>query len=181
MQIIETPIKGCYVLEPKVFKDKRGLFFESFRKNEFERITGERIDFVQSNQSTSKYGVLRGLHLQTGQYGQSKLVRVAQGEVLDVVVDCRKESKTFGESFKLRLSETNKKSIFIPKGMAHGFLTMSKEAVFIYHCDAYYHPASESGILYSDQTLNIDWEFPENLIILNEKDRNLPTLKELYP
>lgn len=116
---------------------------------------------MQYNQSISKRGVLRGLHLQAGEFAQSKLITVVKGEVLNVVVDLRKDSRTFGQHFKLKLSEENKKSIFIPKGMAHGFLTLSEEAVFSYKCDAYYHPASESGILYNDDTLNIDWEYPK--------------------
>lgn len=181
MQITETHLKGCYVLEPKIFEDERGIFFESYKKNEFEEITGQKIDFVQYNQSISKRGVLRGIHLQMGEHAQSKLITVVKGEVLDVVVDFREDSKTFGQHFKLRLSEDNKKSIFIPKGMAHGFLTLSEEAIFTYKCDAYYHPASESGILYSDGALNIDWEYPKAALILSEKDKKLPTLKELYP
>lgn len=181
MQITETQLKGCYVLEPKIFEDERGIFFESYKKNEFERATGQNIDFVQHNHSISKRGVLRGLHLQTGEYAQSKLITVVKGEVLDVVVDFREGSETFGQHFKLRLSEENKKSIFIPKGIAHGFLTLSEEAVFTYKCDAYYHTASESGILYSDDTLNIDWVYPKESLILSEKDRKLPTFKELYP
>ena len=181
MQITETHLKGCYILEPKIFEDERGIFFESFKKNEFEQVTGQSINFVQHNQSISKQGVLRGLHLQTGDYAQSKLITVVKGEVLDVVVDCRKDSETFGHHFKLKLSDRNKKSIFIPKGMAHGFLTLSEEAVFTYKCDDYYYPASESGILYSDSALDIDWEYPKDELILSKKDKNLPTLKELYP
>jgi len=181
VQITETHLKGCYVLEPNIFEDERGVFFESYKKNEFEQVTGQKIDFVQHNRSISKRGVLRGLHLQKGKFAQSKLITVVKGEVLDVVVDFRKDSETFGQHFKLKLSETNKKSIFIPKGMAHGFLTLSEEAVFAYKCDEYYHPASESGILYSDDALNIDWEYPQEALILSEKDKKLPTLKELYP
>lgn len=181
MQITETYLKGCYILEPKIFEDERGIFFESYRKDSFERITGQNIDFVQYNQSISKQSVLRGLHLQIGKYAQSKLITVIKGEVLDVIVDCKKDSKTFGQHFKIRLSGENKKSIFIPKGMAHGFLTLSEQALFTYKCDAYYHPASESGVLYSDKTLNIDWEYPKESLILSDKDRKLPTLKELYP
>ena len=180
MHITETQLKGCYLLEPKIFEDERGMFFESYKKNEFERVTGQDIDFVQHNHSVSKRGVLRGLHLQTGEHAQSKLITVVMGEVLDVVVDFREDSKTFGQHFTLRLSGSNKKSLFIPKGMAHGFLTLSEEAVFTYKCDAYYHPASESGILYSDESLNIDWEYPKEALILSEKDKKLPTLKELY-
>ncbi|HET8737404.1 MAG TPA: dTDP-4-dehydrorhamnose 3,5-epimerase [Pricia sp.] len=181
MKITETQFKDCYVLEPRIFEDERGLFFESFKKSEFERITGQHIDFVQHNMSISKRGVLRGLHFQTGEHAQSKLVNVVKGEVLDVVVDVRKESKTFGQHIKLKLSEKNKKLIFIPKGMAHGFLALSQEAVLTYQCDAYYHPLSECGILYSDETLNIDWGYPMESVILSEKDKKLATLKELYP
>ncbi len=180
MLITETRLKGCFIIEPKVFKDERGIFFESYRKNDFERATGQNIEFVQHNQSISKRGVLRGLHLQTGEFEQSKLITVVKGEVLDVVVDFRKDSETFGQHFKLKLSGNNRKSIFIPKGMAHGFLTLSQDAVFTYKCDDYYHPASESGILYSDDTLNIDWEYPEDALILSQKDKKLPTFKELY-
>ncbi len=181
MLITETHLKGCFIIEPKIFEDERGIFFESYKKNEFAQVTGQNIDFVQHNQSISKRGVLRGLHLQTGEHAQSKLITVVKGEVLDVVVDFRKDSETFGQHFKLKLTEANKRSVFIPKGMAHGFLTLSDEAVFIYKCDDYYHPASESGILYSDDALNIDWEYPKEALILSEKDKKLPTLKELYP
>lgn len=180
MLITETHLKGCYVLEPKFFEDERGIFFESYKKNDFEEVTGQSIDFVQYNQSISKLGVLRGLHLQTGKFAQSKLITVVKGEILDVVVDFRKDSKTFGQHFKFKLSDKNKTSVFIPKGMAHGFLTLSAEAVFIYKCDNYYNPASESGILYSDETLNIDWEYPKEALILSEKDKKLPRFKELY-
>ncbi|MGB7394059.1 MAG: dTDP-4-dehydrorhamnose 3,5-epimerase [Pricia sp.] len=181
MQITETPLKGCFVLEPRIFKDERGLFYETYQRERFREAIGKDIDFVQDNHSVSKMGVLRGLHLQTGEHAQSKLVRVAQGEVLDVIVDFRKDSPTFGEHYKTRLSDKNSKILFIPKGMAHGFLTLSEQAVFTYKCDAYYHPTSESGILYSDETLNIDWEYPRELLILSEKDKKLPALKELYP
>ncbi len=180
MHISETQLKGCYILEPEIFEDERGMFFESYKKNEFERVTGQNINFVQHNHSVSRRGVLRGLHLQTGEHAQSKLITVVKGEVLDVVVDFREDSKTFGQHFTLRLSGSNKKSIFIPKGMAHGFLTFSEEAIFTYQCDAYYHPASESGILYSDESLNIDWEYPKEALVLSEKDKKLPTVKELY-
>lgn len=179
--IAETLLKGCFILEPQIFEDERGLFFESFKKDEFERAIGEKVDFVQYNQSVSKRGVLRGLHLQTGKFEQSKLITVVKGEVLDVVVDVRKNSETFGRHIKLRLSESTKKSIFIPKGMAHGFLTLSREAIFSYQCDAYYQPSSESGILYSDEDLGIDWEYPLEALILSEKDKKLPKLKEQYP
>ena len=135
---------------------------------------------MQDNQSISKKGVLRGLHFQTGEFSQSKLVRVIHGEVLDVVVDLRENSETFGQHFKLNLSAENTKMIFIPKGMAHGFVTLSKEAIFAYKCDQYYHKASEKGIIYNDETLKIDWELAEMKPILSQKDKELPTFKELY-
>ena len=180
MHITETHLKGCYILEPEIFEDDRGVFFESYKKKDFEQATGKNIDFVQHNQSRSKEGVLRGLHFQTGKFAQSKLISVVKGEVLDVVVDLRIESKTFGQHLKLRLSEENKTSVFIPKGMAHGFLTLSEEAVFTYQCDTYYHQISEGGIIYSDESLDIDWELPEHTLILSEKDKRLPSLKELF-
>jgi dTDP-4-dehydrorhamnose 3,5-epimerase len=180
VKITETPLKGCFVLEPRIFEDERGLFYETYRKERFQKAIGRDIDFVQDNHSVSKRGVLRGLHLQTGEYAQSKLVRVVQGEVLDVIVDLRKDSPTFGKHYKTRLSGKNSKILFIPKGMAHGFLTLSERAVFIYKCDTYYNPSSESGILYLDETLDIDWEYPQELLVLSEKDKKLPTLKELY-
>ncbi|MFK7813232.1 MAG: dTDP-4-dehydrorhamnose 3,5-epimerase [Maribacter sp.] len=180
MNCTETNLKGCFVLEPQIFEDDRGLFFESYNQRKFEEIIGQRVDFVQDNQSVSKKGVLRGLHFQEGKYAQSKLVRVLMGEVFDVVVDLRENSETFGNHFKLKLSGENKKIIFIPKGMAHGFVTLSKEAVFAYKCDDYYHQASENGIIYNDRTLQIDWELPSDELILSQKDKDLPTFKELF-
>lgn len=180
MKVTETHLKGCFIFEPQIFEDERGIFFECFKKNEFEQATGQKMEFVQHNFSVSKRGVLRGLHFQTGSHAQSKLITVVKGEVLDVLVDLRKNSVTFGQHFKLKLSDKNRKSIFLPKGMAHGFLTLSEEAAFTYTCDSYYHPAAESGVLYSDKTLNIDWEYPNKSLILSEKDRKLPTVKDLY-
>ena len=180
MIITETKLKGCFVIEPKVFFDERGLFFESFQKEKLEEALGFALNFVQDNQSISKQGVLRGLHFQDGEYAQAKLVQVIKGEVLDVIVDLRKESSTFGEHMTIELSDANKKLIFIPKGMAHGFVVRSTEAIFAYKCDSYYHQRSESGLIYNDQTLNIDWEYPTESIILSEKDAELPTFKELY-
>ncbi|MFS4492755.1 dTDP-4-dehydrorhamnose 3,5-epimerase [Maribacter sp. 2308TA10-17] len=181
MKVIETKLKGCFVIEPKVFKDNRGSFFESYNKQKFENAIDREIDFVQDNQSISKKGTLRGLHFQMGEYAQSKLVRVLSGEVLDVVVDLRAKSETFGQHFKLKLSTENKKMLFIPKGMAHGFLTLSEEAIFAYKCDEYYHQASENGILYNDESLQIDWEYPMESVILSQKDRELSKFKELFP
>ena len=181
MKVTETSIKGCFIIEPQVFGDDRGVFFEAFHKEKFQIAIGQEIDFVQDNQSVSKQGVLRGLHFQTGAHAQAKLVQVVKGEVLDVVVDLRMKSSTFGQHFKINLSEDNKKILFIPKGMAHGFLTLSEEVVFTYKCDNYYHKASEGGIIYNDDILKIDWEYPQEKIVLSEKDRKLPTFKENYP
>ena len=180
MNVIKTPLKDCLVFEPKIFSDNRGVFFESYQKRTLDKALGYEVNFVQNNQSISKQGVLRGLHFQVGDYAQSKLVRVIKGEVLDVVVDVRKTSKTFGQHFKIKLSESNLKSLFIPKGMAHGFITLSKEAIFTYQCDNYYHKEAESGIVYNDVDLNIDWEYPKEELTLSPKDSILPTLKEVF-
>ena len=180
MKVTETHLKGCFVIEPKVFHDERGLFFESFQKDKLEKELGLTLNFVQDNQSISKQGVLRGLHFQEGDHAQAKLVQVVKGEVLDVIVDLRKNSATFGEHITIELSDTNKKSIYIPKDMAHGFVVRSIEAIFAYKCDAYYHQASERGLIYNDSTLGIDWEYPLEKMILSEKDAALPTLKEVY-
>jgi dTDP-4-dehydrorhamnose 3,5-epimerase len=177
---IDTNLEGCFSIEPRVFEDERGCFFESYNKNRFEELLGKKMDFVQDNQSISKKGVLRGLHFQEGKFAQSKLVRVIKGEVLDVVVDIRENSQTFGQHFKLELSEFNHKMLFIPKGMAHGFLTLSNEAIFAYKCDEYYHQASENGIIYNDTSLQIDWSLPESEMLLAKKDKELPTFKALF-
>ena len=180
MIIKETNLKGCFILEPTIFEDKRGIFFESFNKKNFEQYIGKSIDFIQDNHSTSRKGVLRGLHYQKGGDAQAKLVRVVKGEVLDVVVDLRKESDTFGEHFKTKLTEHNYRSLFIPKGMAHGFLALKNKTIFVYKCDNYYERVSESGIIYNDVDLGVDWEYPLEKIILSEKDKRLPTFKDLY-
>ncbi len=180
MKITETNLEGCFIVEFQIFDDERGLFFESYHKKKFEQAIGQDIDFVQDNQSISKKGVLRGLHFQEGDFAQSKWVRVVKGEVLDVAVDLRPESNTFGQYFKIHLSEENNRSLFIPKGMAHGFLTLSEQATFVYKCDAYYHKPAENGILWNDETLQIDWQLPASDILLSEKDAVLPTFKELF-
>ncbi len=181
MMIIEnTPVAGCFVISPKVFKDQRGCFFESFNKSSFEKETGLSIDFKQDNVSKSSKGVLRGLHFQTGNYAQAKLVGVIKGSVLDVCVDLRKESKSFGQYFSIVLDDKAYKQLFIPRGFAHGFLALENETVFAYKCDNYYHKPSETGILYNDKTLNIDWIFPESQIILSDKDKQLPTFENLF-
>jgi dTDP-4-dehydrorhamnose 3,5-epimerase len=179
LKITETQLKGCFILKPKVHEDERGIFFESYHKAHLEEFIGEPINFVQDNISVSKKGVLRGLHYQTGVHSQAKLVQVLKGEVLDVVVDLRKESTTFGQHFKLILSFENKKSIFIPKGMAHGFLALTQEVIFAYKCDSHYHKESERGMKYNDPDLNIDWETQEMDLILSPKDLELPLWKNL--
>ena len=177
MNFIETNLKGCFIIEPKVFHDARGYFMESFNQNIFNKGIGQEVTFVQDNQSYSTKGVLRGLHYQTGAYAQAKLVRVLQGEVLDVVVDMRPESETYGQSYSVLLSEENKKQVFIPRGFAHGFLVVSETATFFYKCDNFYNAASDGGFIYNDPTMNIDWGFAEENLIIAEKDKVLPTFK----
>lgn len=177
MKATETLLKGCYILEPTVFKDDRGYFFESYNQTAFEQAIGEKVDFVQDNQSYSQKGVTRALHYQVGEHAQAKLVRVLQGKVLDVAVDLRKGSSTFGKHVAVELSAENKKQLFIPRGFAHGFIVLSETAEFFYKCDNYYHKASEGGIIYNDPELNIDWILPEEEIILSDKDAELPLLK----
>ncbi|SHJ58735.1 dTDP-4-dehydrorhamnose 3,5-epimerase [Maribacter aquivivus] len=179
MIITETKLRGCFILQPKIFKDSRGSFFEIFKKKELEQHLGFKIDFVQENKSISKKGVLRGLHFQTGEAAQAKLISVQKGEVLDVIVDIRPESLTYGHHVKINLSDQNFTSIFIPKGMAHGFLSISNEVVFTYLCDNYYNQNMESGILYNDSDLAIDWGYTSSEFIVSEKDLILPTFKEL--
>ena len=178
MKAIETKLKGCFILEPTIFGDERGYFFESFNKEKFTELIGEEVNFVQDNQSFSSKGVLRGLHYQTGEYSQAKLVRVLQGAVLDVVVDLRKDSPTFGEHTSIELSLENQKQLFFPRGFAHGFIVLSETATFFYKCDNFYNKESEGGIIYNDPTLNIDWKLPQNELIISEKDTILPTLEQ---
>ncbi len=177
MNFIPTPLSGCFVIEPKIFEDDRGYFMESYNQNTFEKGIEQKVHFVQDNQSFSSKGVLRGLHYQTGEHAQAKLVRVIQGEVLDVVVDIRPESSTFGESFSILLSGENQKQLFVPRGFAHGFLVTSEKAMFFYKCDNFYNAPSEGGIIFNDSRLNIDWRFPEDQLIISEKDKILPTLE----
>lgn len=177
MTVKETHLKGCFIIEPRVFEDQRGYFFESFNQSRFNELIGTHIDFVQDNESKSAKGVLRGLHYQTGDYAQAKLVRVIEGTVLDVVVDIREDSKTFGEQFSIELSESNRKQLFIPKGFAHGFIVLSDTAIFSYKCDNYYNKASEGGIIYNDPQLGIDWQLSEEHFIISEKDLELPTFE----
>ena len=178
MNIIETEIKGCFTIEPRVFKDERGYFFESFNQHKFEKAIGYQINFVQDNQSFSKYGVLRGLHLQKGDDAQAKLVSVLSGKVLDIAVDLRKDSPTYGKHVAVELSADNKKQLFIPRGFAHGFVVLSETAEFFYKVDNNYSPSSEGGLLFNDEELAIDWILDEKDLVLNAKDHKLPTLKD---
>ncbi|WP_276499318.1 dTDP-4-dehydrorhamnose 3,5-epimerase [Pontibacter litorisediminis] len=171
MKIINTPISGCYLIKPAIFEDSRGYFYESFNEAKFNNLTGADVHFVQDNQSFSSYGVLRGLHFQQGAYAQAKLVWVLKGEVLDVAVDLRPESPTFGEHYSVVLSAENKLQFFIPRGFAHGFVVLSKEAEFFYKCDNYYNKESEGSVLYSDSELGIDWRVAPDDIIVSAKDK----------
>jgi len=177
MNIEETKLKGCFIIEPKVFEDKRGYFFESFNQNKFNELLGYQINFVQDNESFSSKGVLRGLHYQTGEHEQAKLVRVISGKVLDVVVDLRKDSATFGQHVSIELSSKNKKQLFVPRGFAHGFVVLSETVVFTYKCDNFYNKESEAGIIYNDLNLGIDWLLNSNEIIISEKDTQLPSFE----
>jgi dTDP-4-dehydrorhamnose 3,5-epimerase len=177
MRVVETKLKGCYLIEPKIFNDDRGYFFEAFNRNKFCEAIGEQVNFVQDNQSFSKKGVVRALHYQLDDFAQAKLVRVLHGAVLDVAVDLRKGSDTFGEHVAVELSSENRKQLFIPRGFGHGFAVLSDTAEFFYKCDNYYHAPSEGGIYYNDPRLKIDWKLPESEVILSDKDAGLPLLR----
>jgi len=164
-----TPIEGLLIFEPRIFGDDRGYFYESFNKNTFAE-AGIQAEFVQDNQSKSVYGVLRGLHYQTGEHAQSKLVRVLEGKVLDIAVDIRPGSPTYGQHYSVELSAENQLQFYVPRGFAHGFLVLSDTATFFYKCDNFYNKASEGGIAYNDPQLNIDWKIPQKDLILSEKD-----------
>ena len=178
MRFIETKLEGCFVIEPTVFKDDRGYFMESFNENTFEKGIGKKIHFVQDNQSYSSKGVLRVLHYQCGEHAQAKLVRVLEGEVLDVAVDLRPNSKTFGHYESIILTAENQKQFFVPRGFAHGFLVLSDTATFFYKCDNFYNKEAEGGVLWNDHDLNIDWQLPAEDVILSEKDKVQPTFAE---
>lgn len=177
MNFIATALKGCFVIEPKIFNDHRGYFMESFNEKTFLEKTGQKIHFVQDNQSYSSKGVLRGLHYQVGEHAQSKLIRVLSGKILDVAVDIRPGSDTYGKHFTVLLSAENQKQFFIPKGFAHGFLVLSETAAIFYKCDNFYNKESEGGIIFNDPLLNIDWQFSESDLIISEKDAILPTIE----
>ena len=178
MNVLKTAIEGVFILEPRLFKDARGYFFESFNQREFDEKVG-RIVFVQDNESKSSYGVVRGLHIQKPPYTQSKLVRVVKGAVLDVAVDVRKGSPTFGQHVSVELTEDNHRQFFIPKGFLHGFSVLSEEVVFQYKCDDFYAPASEGAVAWDDPDLGIDWRIPADKVILSEKDKHHPRLKDV--
>src|SRR5690554_2590107 len=179
MKFIETNLKGCYLIEPKVIEDGRGYFMEAFHHQKFYENTGIQSRFVQDNQSHSKYGVVRGLHMQKGEFAQAKLVRVLFGKILDVAVDVRKNSPTFGQYYSVELSAENKKQFYIPKGFLHGFSVLSDDATVLYKCDAFYDKASEDGVNPLDAELNIDWQIPQELMIISEKDKNAKSFSEL--
>ncbi len=180
MVVEETYLKGCYVLTPKVFNDERGYFLETFNEQVFFDKTGIKTRFVQDNLSKSSRGVLRGLHFQKGNNAQAKLVQVISGKVLDVCVDIRKDSKTFGNYFSILLDDIDKKQLYVPKGFAHGFIVLMDNTIFSYKCDNFYNKASESGILFNDKYLNIDWNFNEEEIIISDKDTQLLTFEDCF-
>ena len=177
MEVIKTAIEGVAIIEPKVFKDQRGYFFESFSQREFEAKV-RKINFVQDNESMSSYGVMRGLHFQRPPYTQSKLVRCVKGKVLDVAVDIRKGSPTYGQHVAVELSEDNHRQFFVPRGFAHGFAVLSDTAVFQYKCDNFYAPQADGGISIKDESLGIDWKIPTDMAILSEKDTLHSCLKD---
>ncbi|SCX93988.1 dTDP-4-dehydrorhamnose 3,5-epimerase [Nonlabens sp. Hel1_33_55] len=179
MNLKHTEIEGCFLLEPNIIKDERGFFMESFNQQKFEALTGVKMAFVQDNMSHSTYGVIRGMHAQAGEHAQAKLVSVLQGEVLDVAVDIRKESATYGKVVTALLNDVNRHQLFVPRGCLHGFAVLSKQATFFYKCDNFYNKASEIGVKYDDSSLHIDWKIPADQHIISSKDADLPILKDL--
>jgi dTDP-4-dehydrorhamnose 3,5-epimerase len=178
MKIEQTPLQDCFIIHEKVHGDERGYFIETFNQRDFNAATGLAILFVQDNQSKSTKGVLRGLHMQRGASAQAKLVRVIAGSVLDVAVDLRKDSPSFGQHFTIELTAENHKQFFVPAGFAHGFVVLSESATFFYKVDKFYEPGNEVGIMYNDMDLNIDWQLPESELILSEKDKTLGSFAE---
>ncbi len=177
MNFIATKLQDCFIIEPKIISDERGYFMESFNEKTFANGVGQNVHFVQDNQSFSTKGVLRGLHYQCGEHAQAKLVRVLHGEVLDVAVDIRPNSPTFGQYEAVLLSGENQKQFFVPRGFAHGFLVLSDTATFFYKCDNFYNKESEGGIAFNDNSINIDWNFPLEELLISEKDKFLPNLE----
>jgi len=180
MKVQETKLKGCFILEPQKIGDSRGYFFESFNARKFAELTGNQTTFVQDNQSFSTRGVLRGLHAQAGVHAQAKLVRVLKGEVIDVAVDVRPDSLTFGQSFAVNLSAENNLQLFVPRGFLHGFVVLSDQVEFFYKCDNFYNKESEQGVIYNDSDLNIDWRIPQDEMIISDKDLILPSFEEVF-
>ena len=178
MNIKTTPFKDCYIIEPTVFEDERGYFYEKFNEQKFEELTGMNGHFVQDNISKSSYGVLRGVHLQKGEHAQAKLVSCLEGKVFDVAVDLREDSSTFGQWFGVELTPENKLQLYVPRGFGHGFSVLSETAIFSYKCDNFYHKESEGSVIWNDKDLNIDWKLPADKVLLSEKDSRLPTFAE---
>ena len=178
MKIKETPLKDCYIIEPTVFEDDRGYFYEKFNEKKFEELTGLNGHFVQDNISKSSYGVLRGVHLQKGEHAQAKLVSCLEGKVWDIAVDLRKDSPTFGKWFGVELTPENKLQLYIPRGFGHGFSVLSDTAIFAYKCDNFYEKDAEGSVIWNDEELNIDWKLPKEVIQLSDKDQHLPLFKE---
>lgn len=178
MNFTETKLKGCIIIEPHVIEDARGYFFESYHLQKLRAVTGYELNFVQDNQSLSKYGVVRGLHIQKGKFAQAKLVRVLAGKILDVAVDVRKSSPTCGQHFSIELSNENKKQLYIPTGFLHGFSVLSEEAVVYYKCSTFYDKESEDGVYPLSNELNIDWGIPREKMILSHKDLNAKSFSE---
>lgn len=178
MKILETSLKDCYIIEPTIFEDERGYFYEKFNEEKFESLTGLNGHFVQDNVSKSSYGVLRGVHLQKGEHAQAKLVSCLEGKVWDVAVDLRQDSPTFGKWFGIELTPENKLQLYVPRGFGHGFSVLSEKAIFSYKCDNFYEKNSEGSVIYNDQDLNIDWKLPHDKIILSKKDSALPAFKK---
>ena len=178
MRVKETTLKDCYVIEPTLFEDNRGYFYEKFNEKKFEELTGMNGHFVQDNISKSSYGVLRGLHLQKGKKAQAKLVSCLEGKVWDIAVDLREDSPTFGKWFGVELTDENKLQFYIPRGFAHGFVVLSETAVFSYKCDNFYCKEAEGGVIWNDENLQIDWKIPISEVILSEKDKVQPTFQD---
>ena len=178
MRVKETPLKDCYIIEPTLFEDNRGYFYEKFNEKKFEELTGMNGHFGQDNISKSSYGVLRGLHLQKGKKAQAKLVSCLEGKVWDIAVDLREDSPTFGKWFGVELTDENKLQFYIPRGFAHGFVVLSETAVFSYKCDNFYCKEAEGGVIWNDENLQIDWKIPISEVILSEKDKVQPTFQD---
>jgi dTDP-4-dehydrorhamnose 3,5-epimerase len=178
LKIKETPLKDCYIVETTIFEDERGYFYEKFNEEKFENLTGQNGHFVQDNISKSSYGVLRGIHLQKGEQAQAKLVSCLEGKVWDVAVDLRVDSPTFGKWFGIELTAENKLQFYVPRGFGHGFSVLSETAIFAYKCDNLYNKESESGIIYNDNDLQIDWKIPTDKMIISEKDEIQPLFSE---